>query len=47
MPEQEAEDGLSDTSKVLLGVMAVMAVILVALMTALYFKEKKMYGSRK
>jgi hypothetical protein len=25
----------------------VMAVTLVALMTALYFKEKKMYGSRK
>ena len=47
MPEQETEDGLSDTSKVLLGVMAVMTVILVALMTALYFKEKKMYGSRK
>lgn len=47
MTGQETEDGLSDTSKVLLGVMAVMAVILVALMTALYFKEKKMYGSRK
>ena len=47
LSESETEDGLSDMSKVLLGVMAVMAVILVALMTALYFKEKKMYGSRK
>jgi len=34
-------------SKILLGLMAVMVVTLVALMTALYFKEKKMYGSRK
>ncbi len=47
IPESETEEGLSDMSKILLGLMAVMAVTLVALMTALYFKEKKMYGSRK
>lgn len=47
IPESETEEGLSDMSKILLGLMAVMVVTLVALMTALYFKEKKMYGSRK
>ncbi len=38
IPESETEEGLSDMSKILLGLMAVMAVTLVALMTALYFK---------
>ena len=43
----EDESNLSSTSKFLLGIMAVMAVILVILMTALHFKEKKMYRSRR
>lgn len=43
----EDESGLSNTSKILLGVMAVMAVTLVILMVALHFKEKKMYRSRR
>ena len=43
----EGESGLSNTSKILLGVMAVMAVTLVILMVALHFKEKKMYRSRR
>ena len=41
IPESETEEGLSDMSKILLGLMAVMVVTLVALMTALYFKEEK------
>ena len=43
----EEESSLSDTSKLLLGVMAVMAVTLVILMVALHFKEKKMYRTRR
>ncbi len=45
--EEEEEDGLSTMSKILLGVMAGMAVILVGLMIALHFKEKRMYRSRR
>ena len=41
IPESETEEGLSDMSKILLGLMAVMVVTLVALMTALYFKREK------
>lgn len=44
---EEEEDGLSSMSRILLGVMAGMAVILAALMIALHFKEKKMYRSRR
>lgn len=45
--DETEEEGLSDTSKVLLGMIAVMAVILIVLMIILHFKEKKMYRSRK
>lgn len=47
LTEETQEEGLSATSKILLGLMAVMAVILIILMIVLYFKEKKLYGSRR